>query len=332
MGIPENLCLSLLKPMRGRGYSAKAVRELWHGVKVSPELPFDRAAFNAFRGSHSGRMSISGVQEKISLRLDGKTLTPVTTGGEYLLKPVPKAMADLLDLPGDVPANEHVTMQIASQVFGIRTALSGLIFFLDGAPALLVRRFDREARSGRKLRQEDFCQLTGRSRQTGGMEFKYAGSYEEVGSALKRFCPAWRVEVKRLYRLIVFNYVFGNGDAHLKNFSLLESTLGDHLLSPAYDLLCTSVHLPNETRTALAMFADDFETESFKANGFLKRPDFEELARRFGIAPGIAVQILDELATNRAAALELMARSLLSSEAQERYRRIIEDRLMAIGD
>ena len=189
MGIPENLCLSLLKPMRGRGYSAKAVRELWHGVKVSPELPFDRAAFNAFRGSHSGRMSISGVQEKISLRLDGKTLTPVTTGGEYLLKPVPKAMADLLDLPGDVPANEHVTMQIASQVFGIRTALSGLIFFLDGAPALLVRRFDREARSGRKLRQEDFCQLTGRSRQTGGMEggSQTALSFDRVQLCLRQW-------------------------------------------------------------------------------------------------------------------------------------------------
>ena len=332
MSIPENLCLSLLKPMRGRGYSPRAIRELWQGVKVSPELPFDRTAFSAFRGEHSGRMSISGVQEKISLRLDGKTLVPVTTGGEYLLKPVPKAMADLLDFPGDVPANEHVTMQIASQVFRIRTALSGLVFFPDKVPALLVRRFDRDAQSGRKLRQEDFCQLTGRSRQTAGTEFKYDGSYEEVGSVLKRFCPAWRVEIERLYRLIAFNYVFGNGDAHLKNFSLLESTLGDHLFSPAYDLLCTSVHLPNETRTALAMFADDFETESFQSNGFLKRPDFVELARRFGIDACAAVQVLDGFAARQSAAHELIERSLLGHEARERFRRVIKDRLMAIRE
>jgi serine/threonine-protein kinase HipA len=332
MSVPENRCLSLLRPMKGGGYCPRAVRELWGGARVRPELPFDRAAFNAFRSEHSGRMSISGVQEKISLKLDGRALAPVTTGGEYLLKPVPKALAGLLELPDDVPANEHATMQIASQVFGIRIAACGLVFFPGGEPALAVRRFDRDPRTGRKLRQEDFCQLSGRSRAAGGPDFKYNGSHEEVGNVLRRLCPAWKAGIERLYRLIAFNYVFGNGDAHLKNFSLLESAMGDHLLSPAYDLLCTGIHLPNESRTALAMFAGDFETESFRRNGFLKRPDFLELANRFGMDADFAGHQLDAFAEKRDKALELVDRSLMTAGAKARYRRLVDDRVKALRD
>jgi serine/threonine-protein kinase HipA len=330
--IPEGICLSLLRPMKGRGYCSPAVRELWGGAKVPPKLPFDRTQFNAFRGAQSGRMSISGVQEKISLKLAGDQLTPVTVGGEYLLKPVPRALADMLELPGDVPTNEHLTMQLASQVFGLRTAACGLVFFPDGEPALIVRRFDRDAASGRKLRQEDFCQLSGRSRQTNGPNFKYDGSHEELGEILQRFSPAWRVGLDRLFWQITFNYVFGNGDAHLKNFSLLESTLGDHLLSPAYDLLCTGVHLPHDSRTALEMFADDFETESFRENAFLKRADFLELARRFGMAPDSAVKTLDAFENHRGEVVALVDRSLMSEEAKKRFMDIFADRLLAIRD
>jgi hypothetical protein len=142
MNIPDGLCLSTLKAIKGSGFSASARRHLWSGQKVPRVLPFSRETFQAFRGENAGRMSLSGVQEKISLRLSVGVLAPATAGGTHLLKPVPRAWAHTLELPHDVPANEHVTMQIAAQVFKMPVAACGLVFFPDGEPTLIVRRFE----------------------------------------------------------------------------------------------------------------------------------------------------------------------------------------------
>jgi len=326
--ISDGICLSTLKAFKGTGYSPSAHKRLWSGAKVPPVLPFDRAAFQSFRGENSGRMSISGIQEKISLRLDGNVLVPTTRGGTHLLKPVPLAMAAALELSDDVPANEHVTMQLASQLFQVEAAPCGIIFFPDGAPALVVRRFDWK--TGAKLRQEDFCQLSGRSMQTTGRNFKYEGSYEECGRILRSFCPSWRIAIERLFRQIVFNYVTGNGDAHLKNFSLLEIPSGDHTLSPAYDLLCTTLHLPSESRMALDLFGNNFETLFFQANGFHGFVDFMELANRFGIADGVASAFLRSFEDQRSDVQALVGRSLMNNAAKDRYLKVFEDRLLAI--
>jgi serine/threonine-protein kinase HipA len=235
-----------------------------------------------------------------------------------------------LELVADLPANEHVTMQIASQVFRLKTPPNGLVFFPDGEPAYIVRRFDYDAATGHKLTQEDFCQLSARSRQTHGENYKYDGSYEEMGRILGRYCPAYAIEVEKLYAQIVFNYVIGNGDAHLKNFSLLETPFGDHSLSPCYDLLCTTVHLPNDTRTALELFDGDFETESFQANGFYSRQDFLELADRYGMLKSRAEAFLDQCILARPKIKELIDRSLLSIEARQRFLTTLGDRLSAL--
>jgi len=326
--IPAGICLSTLREFKGSGYSPTARKSLWSGAKVSPVLPFDRAAFQSFRGENSGRMSISGVQEKISLRLEGNVLVPTTREGTHLLKPVPMAMAAALELCDDVPANEHLTMQLASQLFQVDAAPCGVIFFPDGSPALVVRRFDRLA--GARLRQEDFCQLSGRSLQTEGRNFKYEGSYEECGRILRTFCPSWRITIERLFRQIVFNYLTGNGDAHLKNFSLLETRSGDHTLSPAYDLLCTTLHLPGESRMALDLFGDHFETPFFQANGFHGFADFMELANRFGIAERVASTFLGSFQDQRTGVQAMISRSLMGKAAKERYLGVFEDRLFAI--
>lgn len=331
MSFPADLCLSTLRHTRGQPYSAAAVRLLWGGRRVAPVLPFEQRAFADFRREAAPRISISGVQDKISLRLEKGRLTPTDHDGEFILKPVPQALAGTLDLVGDVPANEHVTMQIAAQVFGLRTATCGLVFFPDGEPAYIVRRFDRDASTGRKLAQEDFCQLAGKSRATHGENYKYDGSHEELGCLLRQYCPAWKVESERLLALIAFNYLCGNGDAHLKNFSVLETAFGDSALSPAYDLLCTSLHLPQESRTALDFF-DEFTTPSFEANGFAKRADFLELSERFAIRPDRASALLQRLTSSEEEIFHLLNRSLLTSQAKERYRRIITDRTMAMRD
>ena len=331
MRFPDNICLSTLRPTRGQPYSAGAVRSLWGGKRIAPVLSFEQKVFADFRRDAAPRISISGVQDKISLRLVNGVLAPTDRDGEFILKPVPRALTGNLDLIDDVPANEHVTMQIAAQVFGLRSAVCGLVFFPDGEPAYIVRRFDRDAATGHKLAQEDFCQLAGKSRATHGENYKYDGSCEELGRLLRQYSPAWRVEAERLFTLIAFSYVCGNGDAHLKNFSLLETPFGDYSLSPAYDLLCTTLHFPAESRTALEIF-DDFITPSFETNAFAKRSDFIELANRFGLRAVRVTAILDRFASERAKVEALLDRSLLSPDSKARYRDVFADRLLALAD
>jgi serine/threonine-protein kinase HipA len=129
------------------------------------------------------RISVSGVQEKLSLVLDGNTLRLTQEGeqGTHLLKPIPRD----LKVVGQVPANEHLTMQIAHQVYGIKTAENALIFFRDGSPAYLTRRFDVRA-DGSKWRVEDFASLAGKTARISGTNFKYDYSYEGVAALLKQ--------------------------------------------------------------------------------------------------------------------------------------------------
>jgi len=304
------------------------VQQLWNGRKVSPMLTFDLPEFHRFRLERSDRISLSGVQDKISVKLERGHLVPTERDGEYLLKPVPSTPG--LSFQSDIPANEHLTMQLAGQIAGIAIPPNGLVFFPDGSPAYVVKRFDRDAATGQKRSQEDFCQLSGRSRETHGRNFKYEGSYEELGRVLERYCPSYAVEIEKLFLLIVFNYATGNGDAHFKNFSLVPTPLGDHVLSPAYDLVNTRLHLPQESALALELFADEFETDSFRQNGFPRREDFRELARRFRLKPDRAERILDRVSGLDAKAEPLLEASLLSGEAREGYRRLLADRARAL--
>jgi len=274
-------------------------------------------------------MSISGVQDKVSMRLVRGKLTVADRDGEFILKPRPS-----LELPGfreDVPANEHLTMLIAERVFGIETAACACVRLRDGELAFITRRFDR--RDGKKVPQEDFCQLLQRSSDTHGKQYKYEGSYEELGKALRDFCPAYTVEVEKLYRRILFDYAFSNGDAHLKNFSLYQSAaeFGDYVLTPAYDLVCTSLHIPEESRLALDLFADDFETRAFADRGFYTGLCFLHLGERLGIDPERARRILDPFRSEQRAVKDLIKQSFLSDRAREDYAERYADRLKALN-
>ena len=321
-------CMSTLGAVRSEGLSPAAQRQLAGGNRTFPHrLAFNRSDVVEFRLQMAEHMSISGVQDKISLRLVRGKLVPTERDGTYILKPVPTA--DVPKLKADIPANEHLTMQVAAQVFGIATAINTVVRFANGELAYLTRRFDR--RGGVKIGQEDFCQLSNRTEETVGRNYKYDGTYEEVGRILRQYCKAYRIEVEKLFARIVFNYVFSNGDAHLKNVSLFESEFGDYILTPAYDLVCTSLHFPNEARTALAMF-DSFETESFRRNAFYKRPDFLRLAEIYELDMSRAERCLQGFADREAAVGRLIDRSFLTDEARRDYRRRYRDRLRAIAD
>lgn len=302
-------------------YSPIALRRLFDGVRVSHVLPFAPPAESeetttAFINNRK-RLSVSGVQEKLSMVLDGKSLrlTQETEQGQYILKPVPRDLKRV----DQAPMNEHLTMQLAEQVFGIRTAANALIFFSDGTPAYLTRRFDLAA-TGRKWGSEDFASLAGKTSENAGPNFKYNYSYEELGLLFQKFLPAWRVEIEKLFQLVVFNYVFSNGDAHLKNFSVLESSQGDYFLSPAYDLLNTRIHV-DDTDFALSkgLFSDDYRSVEWQKQGHPAYADFMLLAERWGMRPNRAAKILAAFLGGEDEVAEMVERSYLAVTVQRSF-------------
>lgn len=225
-------------------YSRTALKRVFDGKKVSHILPYaapnsDEETDELFTDNRK-RLSISGVQEKFSVLLEKNKLRLLKEGeqGTYILKPIPGAGKN----PDQMPANEHLTMQIARQVFGIETAENALIFFENGAPAYITKRFDvREDKT--KWAQEDFATLAELTPQTHGDNYKYEGNYLNFFNLMKKYVPAYQIEALKLFRLIMFNYLMSNGDAHYKNFSLIETSFGDFKLSPAYDLLNSRMHI-----------------------------------------------------------------------------------------
>ena len=228
-------------------YSRPCLNRMFDKKKVGHVLPFPSPAADPNMASEFDQnrqaVSISGVQEKFSLLLDKNRLRLVHEGeqGTYILKPIP----NVGKRRDQMPANEHLTMQIARQVYGIDTAENALIFFSDGQPAYLTKRFDVD-KDGTKLAQDDFASLAGRTPQTHGEDYKYRGNYLEIFGLMKKFVPAYTVEAPKLLTQLIFNYLFSNGDAHFKNFSLLETPLGDYRLSPAYDLVNSRIHISDK--------------------------------------------------------------------------------------
>ena len=302
-------------------YSPTCLKRVFNGKKVSHILPYnppDLSEEDAEKFQQNRkRLSISGVQEKVSLLLEKNKLRLTEEGeqGTYILKPIPRDLRKV----DRVPANEHLTMQIARQVFDIHTAENALIFFKNGDPAYITKRFD-VAEDGKKIGKEDFATLAGKTAETAGPNFKYEYSYEEMAELVQRYIPAAMVELEKLFSLIVFNYLICNGDAHLKNYGVLETKQGDYILSPAYDLINTSLHV-DDTAMALndGLFKDEYSTESFEANAFYAYDDFYEFGLKIGLVESRVIKILNKFRTNRESVQSLTERSFLNDEMKRAY-------------
>ncbi len=247
MNLPEiKYCPGTLAPDY-ETYSPTCLKRVFEGKKVSHILAYDSPSSSTETGElfdeNRRRISISGVQEKFSVLLEKNKLRLTREGeqGEYILKPIPTAGK----MPEQMPANEHLTMQIARQVYNIETAENALIFFQNGQKAYTTKRFDFGP-DGKKLAQDDFASLAGRTPQTHGEHYKYIGNYLDLFELLEKYVPAYKVEALKLLKILMFNYLFSNGDAHFKNFSLLETPMGDYRLSPGYDLLNSRIHIKDK--------------------------------------------------------------------------------------
>lgn len=190
-------------------YSSEGLRKLSSRLKNLNDFPYTTEQQILETRKRAGKMSIQGVQPKLSAILDTKKqiFELCDIGGTYILKPQNK------DYP-ELPENEALTMHMAADM--IEVPLHGLVYCADGKFTYFIKRFDRTA-YGNKIPLEDFTQLSGFNRET-----KYDFSMEKIVSIIEKHCTFPVIEKTKLFTRVIFNYLVGNEDMHLKNYSLIS--------------------------------------------------------------------------------------------------------------
>lgn len=254
-----------------------------------------------------GKMSISGVQPKLSVKLADRGGDPhleVTgEGGQYILKPQVQAFANL-------PENEELCMTIADDV-GIDAPAHCLVHLKDKSLAYVVKRFDREGR--RKIHQEDFAQILGKQN-------KYDGSVEEIGRKLKEVSEVPGLDVQLFFERVVFNFLIGNGDAHVKNYSVIYNEEGLVRLAPAYDLVCSRIVIPEE--------ADESALTIQGKKSRIKRKDMDILAEHLGIPQKVR---FEKFAGQKELFRSRLAESLLPKDLVKDFDKLLIARFQRLG-
>lgn len=303
-------------------YSPIALKTLFAGKKVSHILPYDSPETNEDDNEkfieNIGHISISGVQDKeVCIVERGKIrLSRKGEQSTHILKPIPLSRLRRIK---EIPANENLTMQIASQVYGIETAANGLCFFQTGELAYITKRFDVGI-GGVKLRKEDFSSLAGLMPANGGSNYKYEYSYEELAELIQHYIPAWRIEIEKFFKIVLFNFLFSNGDAHLKNFSVIETSRGDFRLAPAYDLLNTHLHVDDsDFALSRGLFREGDKSEFLKFDGKANGHSFEEFGKRIGVSKKRVAEMLTQFTTQYPLAEQLIEASFLLPDTKKTY-------------
>lgn len=257
-------------------------------------------------------ISVPGVQPKLSLGFIKETLADGTKGrltvlealgGHYILKPQNAAFSEM-------PENEHLTMKMA-EICGITTVMSSLIRLKSGELSYITKRIDRDD-NGNKIHMLDMFQI---------LEAfdKYRGSVEKVGKAIKEHSANTLLDLMRFYEIVIFCYITGNNDMHLKNFSLILN--GENWeISPAYDLLNVQLHLP-----------EDKEESALTIGGKkkkLSKSDFINLGLKLGLNQKQVENTFKRFLKSEKKMLSLIHQSYLSKEHQEKYIKLLQNRLL----
>ena len=286
-------------------YSRKALHKLSPKLDELLDLPYSVEEQIHEAETRATKMSIQGVQPKLSAKLNvkGKVFEVVDTGGRFILKPQNQLYRCL-------PENEAITMHLASAV-GIETPLHGMIYAKDGTLTYFIKRFDRQGYRKRAL--EDFAQLAGLSRVT-----KYNYSMERLVPILEQHCTFPKLEKLKLLRLTLFNYLVGNEDAHLKNFSLIRLNQKVQL-SPAYDLLNTTIVMKVKEELALPL--------NGKKNNLNRNSFFNYYAiDRLNLTERVIDQVDQEFRSSIDSWKPLIEKSFLTEELKQEYWEVISQR------
>jgi serine/threonine-protein kinase HipA len=301
MEIPEN-----------QKYSSAGLRKLAPSLTELRDLAFTAESLRVEARKRASKMSIQGVQPKLSARLRPvqSTFEIVDRGGTFILKPP-------LELYREVPENEDLTMRLATEA-GIEAPLHGMIYAQDGSRVYFIRRFDRLPR-GQKQAVEDFAQLSGLTRDT-----KYNFSIERVVQTVEMFCTFPVIEKRKLWMRILFNFLTGNEDMHAKNYSLITRD-GKVELAPAYDLLNTTLAVESaEEESALPLAGKKKR---------LKREDFlGYLAKdRMRLTPAVIEDGLSRLTAAFPRWIDLIRKSFLEPTSQAAYQTLLTERARRLG-
>lgn len=277
----------------------KFLKDMFNSSKC-PVIDFNLQDVSHKAQKLAGKLSISGVQPKLSVKLDKKQnlLIPVPEGGEYILKPQTSTFLN-------IPENEQCCMDIAEKL-NIDIPPHCLIPLKDKSLAYVVKRFDRE--KGKKIHQEDFAQIL---EQTD----KYWGSAEQIGRKLKEISSAPGYDTQLLFERIILNFILGNGDAHLKNYSISYRDRDNIRLTPAYDIVCSKLVIPDDEDSAI--------TINGKKNK-LQREDFDKLAEYLNIP----IKVQYEKFEKKFDVMEkIIDTSDINKEKQKQFLEIIKERL-----
>jgi len=253
-------CLICYKPLTPQetDYHVKCIARVF-GVKQIPEFDIDEKKLSDYAKKIIGaNRAITGVQPKISLWLEETKksirFTIVNDKSNYIIKPQSETYLSL-------PENEDLCMHLANEL-GIEVSIHSLVRLKSGKLAYITKRFDRDKTN--KISCEDLCQLTETL-----TEHKYRGSYEKVGKTITQYSTQSGLDILHYFQLVLFSFISGNADMHLKNFSMMEKKDGTFCLSPAYDLVSTHLVIKGET-----------EQMSLNLNGKknkISRKDFDAL-------------------------------------------------------
>ena len=291
-----------------RDFHPQCARKFF-GMREAPLLEYrhedlDQLAEQVIRA----QTSLTGVQPKLSLNLNKhegcSRLTIVGLWGEYIFKPQ-------TDTYPQLPENEDLTMHLA-EVIKIRVVPHSLIRLADGKLGYITKRIDR-TKNGEKIDMEDMCQLT-----LHPTEYKYKGSHEQIAKVIKQHCDMPKLDLTNYMQVLLFCFVTGNNDMHLKNFSLYRP-LNGYQLSPAYDLINVAIANP-EDKEELAL-----SLSGKKSN--LKLNDFLRSATTMGLEANVVLRLIDNMRKAIPKWTSLIHGSFLSEDMKDRYGQIIMSRI-----
>ncbi len=315
-------CLCCGKEFTGKT-SVEEVESGWHkkcvkaffGSNKLPLLDISEEMLKRLAEESTNRgFTVPGVQKKLSLHLTNETsprLTLVNYPTGYILKPQTEEYETL-------PEAEYLIMQMAGHV-GIKTVPCALIKLNSmGELAYITKRIDRISTGGKMqmLAMEDFCQLEERL-----TEDKYKGSYERCAKVIKKYSSIVKFDLTELYLRLVFSFVIGNSDMHLKNFSMIEKAEGssEYVLSAAYDLLPVNAIMPEDE--------EEFALTMCKKKRKIKRDDFLSFAEQIGIEKISAEKMLAKVIKEKENLLKMCDESYLSQTMKDRLKELISTRI-----
>ena len=279
------------------------------GTAVPPVLPYTKADIESLALEVvRSQVTITGVQPKLSVDLEKgkggeKRFTIVGLWGEYILKPQTEQYPSL-------PENEDLTMHLAS-LARIKTVPHSLIRFQDGSLAYITKRIDRD-KKGVKIPMEDMCQLTEKL-----TEQKYKGSHEQIAKKIVEFSAYPVLDLINYFEVLLFCYLIGNTDMHLKNFSLYKK-VGQCVLVPAYDLLSTKLVIPQDNEE-LALTLNGKKSK-------LKKVDFDSLLKTMKVDDKAIENVYDKFRKVIPEWLLFIDSSFLPDEMKEQYKTLIQEK------